>query len=114
MVSRQLKGEPIDWERDYAVPLKRGVDTFRHYVAGWYDGRFQDVIFYRNIQANPGIRGMISSILAGYAWDTNNPFVAEPGRRLGALVGALGEAHAHGLQQGEAEQPHRHLERQRS
>jgi flavin-dependent dehydrogenase len=86
LVSRQLNGETIDWERDYAVPLKRGVDTFRHYVAGWYDGRFQDVIFYRNIQANPGIRGMISSILAGYAWDTNNPFVAEPGRRLGALV----------------------------
>lgn len=86
LVSRQLAGETIDWENDYAIPLKRGVDTFRQYVTAWYDGRFQDVIFYQNIQANPAIRGMISSILAGYAWDTKNPFVAEPARRLNALV----------------------------
>lgn len=86
LVSRQLQGETVDWERDYAVPLKRGVDTFREYVTAWYDGRFQDVIFYDNIQDHPGIRGMISSILAGYAWDTSNPFVADPARRLGTLV----------------------------
>ena len=30
----------------------------------------------------PGIRRMICSILAGYAWDETNPFVAEPERRL--------------------------------
>jgi len=29
---------------------------------------------------------MISSILAGYAWDTKNPFVAEPKRRLAVLA----------------------------
>ncbi len=29
-----------------------------------------------------GIRGMICAILAGYAWDESNPFVAEPERRL--------------------------------
>jgi flavin-dependent dehydrogenase len=86
LVSRQLKGEVIDWEREYAVPLRRGVDTFRQYVSGWYDGRFQDVIFFRQEPATAAIRGMISSILAGYAWDTNNPFVAEPARRLNALV----------------------------
>jgi hypothetical protein len=28
---------------------------------------------------------MISSILAGYAWDTSNPYVAESKRRLGVL-----------------------------
>lgn len=28
---------------------------------------------------------MISSILAGYAWDTDNPFVASPQRRLRML-----------------------------
>ena len=28
---------------------------------------------------------MISSILAGYAWDTANPFVANPHRRLRML-----------------------------
>jgi len=86
LVSRQLKGEAIDWEQEYAVPLRRGVDTFRQYVTAWYDGRFQDVIFFRQDPATAAIRGMISSILAGYAWDTNNPFVAEPARRLNALV----------------------------
>lgn len=86
LVSRQLKGEFVDWENEYAVPLKRGVETFRNYVSAWYDGRFQDVIFFRQDRASPKVSGMISSILAGYAWDTNNPFVAEPTRRLNALV----------------------------
>jgi hypothetical protein len=64
--------------------LKRGVDTFRAYVEGWYEGSFQDVIFYPD--SRPDIRRMISSILAGYAWDERNPFVAEPKRRLRMLA----------------------------
>ena len=36
-------------------------------------------------QHTPEIRRMISSILAGYAWDTHNPYVAEPQRRLRVL-----------------------------
>ena len=67
-----------------AGPLKRGVDTFRVYVEGWYDGSFQDVIYYE--KAQPEIRRMISSILAGYAWDAKNPYVAEPKRRLRVLA----------------------------
>lgn len=86
LVSRQLRGETIDWEQEYARPLKRGVDTFRHYVTAWYDGRFQDVIFFRQERSTAAISNMISSILAGYVWDNNNPFVAEPARRLNALV----------------------------
>ncbi len=35
--------------------------------------------------SSPEIRRMISSILAGYAWDERNPFVSEPKRRLKAL-----------------------------
>jgi hypothetical protein len=60
-----------------------GVETFRAYVQGWYTGEFQDVVFYEHAQ--PEIRRMISSILAGYAWDRNNPFVASPQRRLRML-----------------------------
>lgn len=29
---------------------------------------------------------MISSILAGYAWDSKNPYVSEPRRRLRVLA----------------------------
>lgn len=84
VLHRQLTGDAVDWETEFAAPLKRGVDTFRTYVEGWYDGSFQDVIYYE--RAQPEIRRMISSILAGYAWDARNPYVAEPKRRLRVLA----------------------------
>ena len=80
VLHRQLQGESVDWQSEFAEPLKRGVDTFRCYVEGWYAGTFQDVIFHES--SSPEIRGMISSILAGYAWDPLNPFVSEARRRL--------------------------------
>nr|BFE92062.1 NAD(P)/FAD-dependent oxidoreductase [Pseudomonas brassicacearum subsp. brassicacearum] len=45
VLHRQLQGESVDWQSEFAEPLKRGVDTFRCYVEGWYAGTFQDVIF---------------------------------------------------------------------
>ncbi|QIR13297.1 NAD(P)/FAD-dependent oxidoreductase [Shewanella aestuarii] len=81
---KQLNGATINWQTEYAEPLMKGVNTFRTFVQAWYDGRFQDVIFYQ--QANPAIKQMICSILAGYAWDQNNPFVAESERRLNTIV----------------------------
>nr|WP_189673984.1 NAD(P)/FAD-dependent oxidoreductase [Pseudomonas tehranensis] len=83
VLHRQLQGERVDWQSEFAEPLKRGVDTFRCYVEGWYAGTFQDVIFYTD--GSPDIRRMISAILAGYAWDERNPFVSEPKRRLRML-----------------------------
>ncbi|SFG54984.1 NAD(P)/FAD-dependent oxidoreductase [Pseudomonas sp. NFACC45] len=83
VLHRQLQGESVDWQSEFAEPLKRGVDTFRCYVEGWYAGTFQDVIFYTD--GSPDIRRMISAILAGYAWDERNPFVSEPKRRLRML-----------------------------
>ena len=80
VLHRQLQGETVDWQSEFAEPLKRGVDTFRCYVEGWYAGTFQDVIFHPG--SSPDIRRMISSILAGYAWDERNPFVSEARRRL--------------------------------
>jgi hypothetical protein len=80
ILDRQLRGERVDWQSEFEVPLRKGVDTFRAYVRAWYDGRFQDIMFSKVQPA--GIRGMICAILAGYAWDESNPFVAEPERRL--------------------------------
>ncbi|MGS1006016.1 NAD(P)/FAD-dependent oxidoreductase [Achromobacter anxifer] len=80
---RQLTGAQVDWQAEFADPLMVGVETFRAYVQGWYSGEFQDVVFHENAQ--PEIRRMISSILAGYAWDQSNPFVANPQRRLRML-----------------------------
>ena len=80
VLDRQLRGEPVDWTEQFERPLRKGVDTFRTYVKAWYDGRFQDIMFAKT--QPPAIRRMICSILAGYAWDETNPFVAEPERRL--------------------------------
>ena len=82
-LARQFGGEAVDWEADYGRPLRAGVDTFRTFVESWYAGGFQKIIFHEN--ANPAIREMICSILAGYAWDTSNPYVADSKRRLGVL-----------------------------
>lgn len=84
LLHRQLQGETVDWQTEFAVPLKRGVDTFRAYVEGWYEGGFQDVIYHSG--SSPEIRRMISSILAGYAWDERNPFASEAKRRLRVLA----------------------------
>jgi flavin-dependent dehydrogenase len=82
-LKREFEGQTVDWETDYAVPLKTGVDTFRVFVEAWYSGSFQKIIFFPKQQ--PEVRRMISAILAGYAWDTTNPFVADPKRRMGVL-----------------------------
>ena len=84
-IDRAWRGEAVDWQQDYAVPLQAGVNTFRAFVQGWYDGSFQDVVFHDR-HSNPEIRRMIASILAGYAWDAKNPYVAEPQRRLQVLA----------------------------
>jgi flavin-dependent dehydrogenase len=84
ILDRQFKNEAVDWNKDYAVPLQRGVDTFRVYVDAWYDGRFQDVIFHQN--QKPEIKAMISSILAGYAWDEQNPYVKNARARFDTLA----------------------------
>ena len=77
-VDRQLSGLQPDWDVEYAAPLMVGVDTFREFVEGWYDERFQDIAF-SDIK-NENVTGMISSILAGYAWDQKNPYVDKPSR----------------------------------
>ncbi|WP_211451307.1 NAD(P)/FAD-dependent oxidoreductase [Collimonas antrihumi] len=82
-LQRQFDGVAVDWEKEYAIPLKKGVDTFRTFVDSWYSGGFQKVIFYE--QQQPEIRRMIAAILAGYAWDDSNPYVTESKRRLSTL-----------------------------
>ena len=84
VLDRALRGQAVDWQRDYEQPLRLGIDCFRAYVDAWYDGRFQKILFFE--RQPPDIRRMICSILAGYAWDTRNPFVAEPVRRLAVLA----------------------------
>jgi flavin-dependent dehydrogenase len=84
VLDRQFNGQAVDWQREFAEPLQKGVDTFRTYVTAWYEGGLQDVIFYG--QQQPNIKAMICSILAGYVWDESNPYVKNSQSRLNTLV----------------------------
>ena len=45
LAARQLRGESVDWLREFEQPLRRGIDVFKSYVTAWYEGGFQRVIF---------------------------------------------------------------------
>ena len=83
VLERQLRGERVDWQSEFEVPLRRGVDCFRAYVEAWYDGRFQKIVFAE--RQPDDLRRMICSVLAGYAWDERNPFAAQAKSRLDTL-----------------------------
>lgn len=84
LVPRILNGERLDLDKEYSQPLMLGINTFRTYVKGWYDGSFQRVIYTE--KKNPSIKRKICSILAGYAWDRTNPFVLKSESSLKALA----------------------------
>ncbi|MBC7901795.1 MAG: FAD-dependent oxidoreductase [Gemmatimonadaceae bacterium] len=75
LVIKKLKGEDVDWEKEYMEPVMQGVNTFRSYVMAWYEGTL-DTIFFAKEQV-PEIKNQICSVLAGYVWDKSNPYVAE-------------------------------------
>lgn len=83
-LDRQFRGETVDWEASFSIPLKVGVETFRNFVAGWYEGSVQDIIYCE--QQEPKIRRYICAILAGYVWDEDNPYVGHSQQRLNALA----------------------------
>jgi flavin-dependent dehydrogenase len=84
VLNRQLKGESVSWQVDYSDKLRCGIEVFKHFVMSWYDTNLQNVIFFQ--EDDNEVKGMICSILAGYAWDETNPYVAKTERRLAALV----------------------------
>lgn len=78
VVDKQLLGKNPDWREEFEIPLEKGVDAFREFVEGWYDERLQGIVFSK---AKSGkLTKMITSVLAGYAWDTKNPYVDKPSR----------------------------------
>jgi len=84
LVIRKLKGEAVDWEREYMEPVMQGVNTFRSYVMGWYEGTLDTIFFADN--PNEDIKRMICSVLAGYVWDMNNPYVKNHDTELKKLA----------------------------
>jgi hypothetical protein len=83
LVIRHLNGEQVDWEVEYDQHIKKGIEVFRTYVDGWYDGKLQDVFFSANL--NKDFKAQICSVLSGYVHDTDNPFVRKHKTGLEAL-----------------------------
>ena len=84
VLTRQLCGENVDWQREYADYVLQGIDTFRSYVSAWYDDKLPQILFAP--QRNPDIMRQICSVLAGYVWDKSNPYVTQADRALSLLA----------------------------
>ncbi len=84
LVDRHLKGEKVDWQKDYADHMEQGIAVFRSYVNEWYTGNLQRIFFHPFV--NYKFKTMITSVLAGYVWDRNNPFVTRHSRIIETLA----------------------------
>ena len=73
LTEKQLKGNTVDCQKEYDDVVMHGVEVFRSYVNGWYDGSLQSIIFAPEI--NPEFKLQICSVLSGYVWDDTNPFI---------------------------------------
>lgn len=84
LVVKKLTGGAVSWEEDYTRVIQQGVDTFRTYVMGWYDGTLEKIFFAKN--PDPEIKRQICSVLAGYVWDQQNPYVCDHERAIKRLA----------------------------
>lgn len=73
LITRELRGETIDYKKEYEEYMMLGIDVFRDYVNAWYDGRLQTILF--SDKKNNEIVQKVIAILSGYVWDKNNSFV---------------------------------------
>ncbi|MBX2968004.1 MAG: tryptophan 7-halogenase [Cyclobacteriaceae bacterium] len=72
-VIKKLSGKEVNWDSEYTRVIQQGVDTFRSYVMAWYKGTLDTIFFAK--EKNPLVVRQICSVLAGYVWDMENPYV---------------------------------------
>lgn len=73
LVCKHLKNEKVDWQNEYVEHMNSGINVFRTYVNSWYNGDLSTIFFSKNEKTR--FKNNICSVLAGYVWDKNNPFV---------------------------------------
>ncbi len=84
LVHRQLQGEAVDWQTEYVAHMEEGISVFRSYVNEWYTGNLQKIFWHP--QVNMRFKRMLTSVLAGYVWDRENPFVNRHDRIIRTLA----------------------------
>ncbi len=84
LVIKKLNHQAVDWESEYMQPCMQGVNVFRTFVMGWYDGDLHTIFFSKN--QSDDMRKQICSVLAGYVWDDSNPFVRNHQKQVKTLA----------------------------
>lgn len=84
LVTKQLNGTKVDWQKEYSDYILEGVNVFASYVKEWYTGNLQTLFFHR--PENPEIKKQICAVLAGYVWDKSNPFVTKHNRIIKTMA----------------------------
>ncbi len=90
LIDKQLKGEIVDWEKEYVDYMMKGINVFREFVMAWYDGRLQRIFFSPNKPDR--IKRAIASILGGYVWEDENLFVKNPQTALNVIIAQITKA----------------------
>ncbi|MBO3096886.1 NAD(P)/FAD-dependent oxidoreductase [Gelidibacter pelagius] len=87
LITKELQNESVDWEKEYAEFMKKGVSVFASYVKEWYTGNLQTIFFEGT--DNPDIKRQICAVLAGYVWDETNPFVKNHDRLIKTVANII-------------------------
>ncbi len=83
LVGKFLRNEEVDFQNEYTDYMMLGINTFRTYVSTWYTGELHEIFFSKNQDVE--IKKQICSVLAGYVWDLDNPFVRKHEKAVNAL-----------------------------
>ncbi|MDR7369701.1 NAD(P)/FAD-dependent oxidoreductase [Flavobacterium aquidurense] len=70
---KESQGIEVDWETEFTAYMKKGIAVFTTYVKEWYTGNLQTLFFHQ--PENLDVKEKICSVLAGYVWNEENPFV---------------------------------------
>lgn len=87
LAAKQLHGETVNWQTEYADYMHKGINVFSSYVQEWYTGNLQKLFFHE--PPNLDVKRKICAVLAGYVWDESNPFVKKHYRIIKSLAHLL-------------------------
>jgi len=81
---KQFNGERVDWKSEYDNYILSGINVFKTYIEAWYDGMLHSI--FHHPQKDELVMKKIVSILSGYVWDSRNPLVRQPKKRLDHIL----------------------------
>ena len=85
---KQINGEEVDWQKEYAAYMQYGIDVFSTYVQEWYTGNLQTLFYHQ--PENPDVKQKICAVLAGYVWNEENPFVRKHDKVIKNMAHLIG------------------------